>query len=306
MSKKVFISSTFSDLKDYRLSVQNGIRQLGLQDISMENFGARDERPKNECIRIVNESDFFVGIFAHRYGFIPDGDNLSITQSEYEAAVTCKVPKLIYVMDDNEPVLLTNIDDGENKVKLMAFKKHLFSNHICKMFTNKDNLATSVVADLGRAISINESNNFVGKDIPVRDIVSVSARVPSNIPVEYWSEARNKIYADNRDVFLTHVIKPSKKEGQLFDVSIYLIRHKRDDFSDVQYAEFFLGSFWNNKVFDAVEETKGFIGISTSAYGTFLCVCRVTFKDGKQVEINRYIDFESERMNQFHPRDTVL
>ena len=45
MSKKVFISSTFLDLQEYRLAVQYGIRQLGLEDIAMEHLGARDERP---------------------------------------------------------------------------------------------------------------------------------------------------------------------------------------------------------------------------------------------------------------------
>ena len=30
MDKKVFISSTFTDLTEYRESVQNGVRQLGI------------------------------------------------------------------------------------------------------------------------------------------------------------------------------------------------------------------------------------------------------------------------------------
>src|SRR5947209_494085 len=116
MSKKVFISSTFNDLQDYRLSVQSGIRQLGLEDISMENFGARDERPREECLRIIKrESDYFVGIYAHRYGFIPEGDKLSITQLEYTAAVETGIPKLIYVMDDEFPVPPKYVDDGEAK-----------------------------------------------------------------------------------------------------------------------------------------------------------------------------------------------
>ncbi len=297
MSKKVFISSTFSDLQEYRISVQNGIRQLGLEDISMENFGARDERPKEECLRIIKEdSNYFVGIYAHRYGFVPKGDEISITQSEYEAAYTSSIPKLVYIIEDDFPFSPKYIDDGSNKIKLQQFKEDLFSRHICKRFNNKDNLTASVVADLGRTISINEKNNLVGGNIPVKDIVSVSAIVPTDKPVEYWSKERSKIYVNNRDIFLVHVIKPSVKEGQLYDVFIYLLRHKSDDLSDVKYAEFFLGPYWGNKVFQAVEENKGFIGISTSAYGTFLCMCRVTFTDNYQVEINRYIDFESARM----------
>lgn len=297
MSKKVFISSTFSDLQEYRLSVQNGIRQLGLEDISMENFGARDERPKEECLKIIKEqSNYFVGIYAHRYGFIPKGDNLSITQSEYEMASGTGIPKLIYIMDDDFPVIPKYIDDGKNKIKLDKFKSELFSKHICKRFNNKDNLTASVVADLGRTISIDEKKNLVGGNIPVKEILSVSETIPFEKPVEYWSQQRKNLYEINRRVFLVHFVKPSQKQGQLYDVFIYLYRHKFDDLSDIKYAEFFLGPYWKNKIFQAVEETKGFIGISTSAYGTFLCICRVTFQDNHQIELNRYIDFESSRM----------
>ena len=50
-----------------------------------------------------------------------------------------------------------------------------------------------------------------------------------------------------KGIFLAHIIKPSTKKGQLYDVFIYLLRHKSDDFSDVKYAEFFLGPYWKIK-----------------------------------------------------------
>ncbi len=75
---------------------------------------------------------------------------------------------------------------------------------------------------------------------------------------------------------------PSSKTAQTFDVFIYLIRHQSENLSDVVVAEFFLGPYWENKVFPAVAQ-DGFIGISTSAYGTFLCICRVTFIDGSHI-----------------------
>jgi hypothetical protein len=293
MSKKVFISSTFLDLQDYRLSVQNGIRQLGLEDIAMEHFGARDERPKKECIKLISEeTDYFVGIYAHRYGHMPKGSKQSITHSEYLAATKAQVPKLIYVIDNDHPVPPKFIDGGEAGAKLIAFKDDLLSKHICKSFTNKDNLTASVVADLGRTISIDLKSNLVGRNIPVRNIISVSEKIPFDKPIEYWNDARLEIYRENRGIFLTHVLKPSNIPGQLFDVFIYLIRHKSDDFSDVKYAEFFLGPYWNNQLFQAIEENKGFIGISTSAYGPFLCICRVIFNDNTHIELSRYIDFE--------------
>ena len=112
---------------------------------------------------------------------------------------------------------------------------------------------------------------------------------------EAWSKERDALYASTRGVFLAHVIEPSTKKGQEFDIFIYLVRHKSTDFADVQFAEFFLGSNWGNRVFRE-EAKRGLIGISTSAYGPMLCTARVHFRDGKVVNLHRYIDFEMGRV----------
>lgn len=106
-----------------------------------------------------------------------------------------------------------------------------------------------------------------------------------------WASERNKIYENSRGYFIAHVLEPSRKEGQKYDIFIYLIRHKSKDYSDVEKAEFFFGHYWGNKIFVA-SKAGDYIGVRTSAYGPFLTLCRITFKDGTKVTINKYIDFE--------------
>lgn len=113
-----------------------------------------------------------------------------------------------------------------------------------------------------------------------------------------WTEKRHEIIENNREVFLTHISKPSKTQGrsdqQWFDVYIFLARHHKVANAEIDYAEFFLGKSWDNRIFK-VKNMGGDIkniGISTSAYGTTLAICHVVFKDGHQVVIDRYIDFE--------------
>ena len=138
MNKHIFVSSTSLDLVDFRQCVQEAIRQFGGIDVSMENFGARDERPKEECLRLIaEESDIFVGIYAHRYGFIPDGDSISITEAEYEAATLAGIPRFIYLVDDNTPWIPNYIDTGEAKEKLLKLKSKLKANHICSFLRIK-------------------------------------------------------------------------------------------------------------------------------------------------------------------------
>ena len=127
---------------------------------------------------------------------------------------------------------------------------------------------------------------------------------PASGPEISWAERRNKIYDETRRVFLVHVIQPSSEPGQLYDVFIYLKRHKSSDFTDVSFAEFFFGHYWGNEVFRE-EPREGLIGVSTSAYGPFLCTCRVTFKDGYSVDLHRYVDFEMGRVFDQGPRKAM-
>jgi prokaryotic YEATS domain len=104
-------------------------------------------------------------------------------------------------------------------------------------------------------------------------------------------EHRDNIYKKNNGIFLTHLIYPSKKNNQKFDIYIYLIRHKSGDLRDIDKAEFFFGHMWGNQIY--TEKVKhGIIGISTSAYAPFLCTCLVRFKNGVEIQLDRYIDFE--------------
>ncbi|NTU99495.1 hypothetical protein HGA64_05850 [Candidatus Falkowbacteria bacterium] len=106
-----------------------------------------------------------------------------------------------------------------------------------------------------------------------------------------WAHTRNNIYESNRGLFIAHLLEQSNRQGQEYDIFIYLIRHKNMEFSDIDKAEFFFGHYWGNKIYVG-SKVGELIGVKTSAYGPFLALCRVTFKDGSSVMINKYIDFE--------------
>ncbi len=110
-----------------------------------------------------------------------------------------------------------------------------------------------------------------------------------------WTRERNGIYRNNYGLFLAHIVEPPATPGHDYDIFIYLVRHKSEVFDDVEYAEFFLGSHWGNKVYKEQPDNV-LMGITTSAAGPFLCTCRVLMKDGTEVRMNRYIDFEMVRV----------
>jgi hypothetical protein len=218
--------------------------------------------------------------------------------AEVARVIQQRLPKLARPQKGEKPP--ADPATGDKAKKLRAFKGALLKHHICQTFAGKDQLATKVVADIGRHTAMQNAPR-VGPGIPVQDIgleslvqdIGLESLVqPVMETSDEWNERRNAVYQAHRDVFLTHIIRPSSKPGQRFDVFIYLTRHKSEDFTDVLFAEFFLGPYWENKVFPAVAKSN-FIGISTSAYGTFLCICRVTFKDMTHLYLD--LDFETQR-----------
>lgn len=152
--KAVFVSSTFSDLKAHRASVRAAIRRLGATDVAMEDFGSRDDRPLRECIRVIkSESDIFVGIYAHQYGYVPDRRKTSITASEYSAARKAELPILAYLIDESASWPKAKRDEAVAATRLQSFKARLMKQHIVSFFSKKDELATMVAADVGRHLA---------------------------------------------------------------------------------------------------------------------------------------------------------
>jgi hypothetical protein len=95
---KAFLSSTFKDLESYRAAVITRLRRLdGVTVRCMEDFGARVGSPKEFCLREARECDLFIGVIGQLYGFIPDGDETSITEQEYQAAEKAGKDMLIFV-----------------------------------------------------------------------------------------------------------------------------------------------------------------------------------------------------------------
>ena len=102
---KIYISSTYEDLREYREAVYHALRKIKADVIAMEEYVAKNQRPLQKCLEDVASSDIYVGIFAWRYGYIPNDNkennpnNLSLTELEYRKAKEKGIPCLIFLLD---------------------------------------------------------------------------------------------------------------------------------------------------------------------------------------------------------------
>lgn len=68
---KVYVSSTFVDLREHRAAAIKVLRQLGHEVVAMEDYVADSAVPLKKVLADVAGCDAYVGIFGWRYGYIP-------------------------------------------------------------------------------------------------------------------------------------------------------------------------------------------------------------------------------------------
>ena len=96
----------------------------------------------------VDQADFYLGIFAFRYGFVPEGQEKSVTELEYDRAVERGIPTFIFIAHDQHPLVAADMEMGVGAPKLHAFKERLSKSHVVRTFRSPEELRTEVIAAL--------------------------------------------------------------------------------------------------------------------------------------------------------------
>ncbi|UCV21670.1 DUF4062 domain-containing protein [Ferribacterium limneticum] len=147
---KIFLSSTYRDLIEYRAAGAEALERLGQQGIRMEVFGARPTDATTACFDEIAESDALVGIYAHRYGHIPEGQTTSITEQEFEFARSRSKPVFCFLIDDEQPWPPKHIDGEPSRTALLSFKNRIQSQIVTEVVSTPHDFAFKVASSVGR------------------------------------------------------------------------------------------------------------------------------------------------------------
>jgi hypothetical protein len=149
----VFVCGTYRDLAKEREEVLDAIRKLQHQHDSMEYFGARTNRAIETCLDEVRRSDVLVLIVGHLYGSLVPELGISFTEAEYAEGYRLGKPCLVYIRDEEVPILPKYMERDPNKIDLLRkFKQTLKKQHTVATFRNSHDLSVAVAADLSRTV----------------------------------------------------------------------------------------------------------------------------------------------------------
>jgi hypothetical protein len=148
---KIYLSSTFTDLKACRIAVYHVLRQMKHDVIAMEDYVATDKRPLEKCLADVASSDLYIGIFAWRYGYIPpemNPEHKSITELEYRQAKQKGKSCLLFLLDNGAPWPPTEMDaitgEGKRGEFISTLRDKLAQEKLVSFIKTPEELASSV------------------------------------------------------------------------------------------------------------------------------------------------------------------
>ncbi|MBV8856159.1 MAG: DUF4062 domain-containing protein [Acidobacteria bacterium] len=140
------ISSTALDLPEHRAQAHQACLDAGVFPIGMEQLPARDATGIAASLEMVEQADIYIGIYAFRYGWVPDGEDGSITEMEFNHAVARKAEGrlqevLVFTAHKKHAFTADDIEaDTLAQEKLSKFKTRAAAGRVRKEFKSAEEL----------------------------------------------------------------------------------------------------------------------------------------------------------------------
>ena len=156
--KTAMISSTSVDLPEHRQQAIDACLRQGIFPRAMEHLPARDADAIRVSLEMVDEADIYIGIYAWRYGHIPEGHDISITEMELNRAVERGIPILVFTIHHDHPLTITMVEaDKDAQAKLNKLKERACHGRGRLEFKSPVELRSHIIQSLGALLTEEEA-----------------------------------------------------------------------------------------------------------------------------------------------------
>ena len=149
---RVFVSSTYEDLKEERIAVINSLLQMDCMPVCMEKFDAADVSSMQYIKAKIDTCDFYVLIVAGRYGSMVPHEHISYTEKEYDYAVAQQIPILAFIYNDIKSLPQYKID-ANKQTKLDKFIRKICDTKQAARWNNIQELTDKIQTSLMEAFA---------------------------------------------------------------------------------------------------------------------------------------------------------
>jgi hypothetical protein len=196
MSKKiyqVFVSSTYTDLKDERWSIIDSLLSFDCIPAAMEFFSASDDGQFEYIKRIMDISDYYLLILGGRYGTLaPDG--VSYTEKEYQYAKDIGLEILVLIIQDPSK-LPPDLNETKQKQikKYKLFRKEVSKNRIVTFWDSPSELPKYALQALHKAFRDKPTVGWIRGDQVASDEYIKAREIQTEEKIRKLLEAASSI-----------------------------------------------------------------------------------------------------------------
>ena len=149
---QVFISSTYSDLKEERRKILDTLLMADCIPSGMEAFVATDNEQFEVIKKVIDLCDYYVLIIGKRYGSISSITGKSYTEMEYDYAKSKDIPILVFAIDNSVPLEENKTETDEVKKRLLEeFRSKALNSRLASIWRTADELTTSLAVSIMKA-----------------------------------------------------------------------------------------------------------------------------------------------------------
>jgi hypothetical protein len=150
---QVFLSSTFSDLREERNRVFEAILAMGHIPVGMEYFSSRSRSSIEVIKRFLDQCDYQITLIGTRYGSLVNRSAVSFTEMEYDYAQKVGIPQLSF-LQRSRGVYLNSSESAKSVERLKNFRAKV-SEHQCAYWETAPELSSEVQRALSAEIEEN-------------------------------------------------------------------------------------------------------------------------------------------------------
>ena len=149
---QVFISSTYSDLKEERSQVMRVIMSLNCIPAGMELFPASNAEQFEFIKRVIDDCDYYILVVGGRYGSLTE-EGISYTEKEFDYAKQKGLPILAFLHNDLESIPLGKSEkDPVKRERLNQFREKVATGRLIQFWDTADELSGKVATSLSLTI----------------------------------------------------------------------------------------------------------------------------------------------------------
>lgn len=169
---QVFVSSTYTDLKEERQRVLQVLMEMDCIPAGMELFPAADEEQWQFIKKVIDDCDYYLLIIGGRYGSLTE-DGISYTEKEFDYAIEKGIKVIALIHGDPNSISVEKSElDPKLRNQLEDFKRKVATGRLVKNWQKAEEIPGLVALSLSKTIKLYPATGWVrASNVPYESLL---------------------------------------------------------------------------------------------------------------------------------------